>query len=95
MCGTAVEWVARFLSGEFAGIVAGYMASGLVVHIASGSDRHTEVLSQERVRIGPGEGCQVRLRSSSLPADSGLVLELARTNGHYRVTEFDPSLGIT
>ncbi|HVF57841.1 MAG TPA: trypsin-like peptidase domain-containing protein [Pyrinomonadaceae bacterium] len=71
------------------------MASGLVIHIASGDDRHTEVLSQDRVRIGPGEGCQVRLRSSALPTDSDLILEIARTNGHYRVTEFDKTLGPT
>ncbi|MCA1593623.1 MAG: trypsin-like peptidase domain-containing protein [Acidobacteria bacterium] len=71
------------------------MASGLVVHIASGSDRHTEVLSQDRIRIGSGEDCQLRLRSSALPAQSTLALELARTNGHYRVTDFDSSLDIT
>ena len=71
------------------------MSSGLVVHIASGRDRHTEVLSQERIRIGPGEDCQLRLRASALRTDSDLVLELARSNGHYRVTEFDPTLGIT
>jgi S1-C subfamily serine protease len=71
------------------------MASGLVIHIASGSDRHTEVLSQDRVRIGPGDGCQVRLRSSALPLGSDLIVELARTNGHYHVAEFDSALGIT
>ncbi|MGB8506958.1 MAG: trypsin-like peptidase domain-containing protein [Pyrinomonadaceae bacterium] len=71
------------------------MASGLVVHIASGRDRHTEVLSQDRVRIGPGEDCQVRLRASGLPTQSALAVELSRTNGHYRVTDFDTSLDIS
>jgi S1-C subfamily serine protease len=74
------------------------MASSLVIHIAAGEDKHTEVLSQDRIRIGAGEGCELRLRASSLPANAqggGLVLELARTNGHYRIKDFDSSLDLT
>jgi hypothetical protein len=73
------------------------MASSLVIHIAAGEDKHTEVLSQDRIRIGAGEDCDLRLRASSLPnaADAnGLVLELSRTNGHYRVRDFDQSLDL-
>src|SRR5919107_1144291 len=70
------------------------MAGGLVVHISSGRERHTEVLSQERVLIGPGEGCHIRL-GSDLLTDSSVMLELARQNGHFRVSEFDPEIGIT
>jgi S1-C subfamily serine protease len=70
------------------------MSSGLVVHISSGQERHTEVLSNERIRIGPGEDCDVRLGSDIL-TDSSIFLELARHNGHYRVSEFDPEAGIT
>ena len=43
------------------------MATGLVIHISSGKDKHTQVLTDEHVRIGSGEDCAVRLRSSSLP----------------------------
>src|ERR687889_130068 len=70
------------------------MAGGLVVHISNGQERHTEVLSQERVLIGPGEGCHIRL-GSDLLTDSSVMLELARQNGHFRVSEFDPEIGIT
>lgn len=70
------------------------MTSGLVVHITTGQERHTEVLSQERVLIGPGEGCHIRL-GSDLLTDSDVMLELARQNGHFRVSEFDPEIGIT
>jgi S1-C subfamily serine protease len=71
------------------------MASSLVIHIAAGEDKHTEVLSQERIRIGAGEDCDLRLRASTLlNAASGLVLELARSNGHYRVKDFDESLDL-
>ncbi len=76
------------------------MASSLVIHIAAGEDKHTEVLSQERIRIGSGEDCDLRLRASSFGRagdDEGpaLALELARSNGHYRVKDFDQSLDLT
>jgi S1-C subfamily serine protease len=73
------------------------MASSLVIHIAAGEDKHTEVLSQDRIRIGASEDCDLRLRASSLPAGESanpVVLELARTNGHYRIKDFDQSLDL-
>ena len=74
------------------------MASGLVIHISSGEDKHTEILTDEQIRIGRTEDCDLRLRASDLPRpseDAGVVLELGRTNGYYRVTDFDHSLEIT
>ena len=71
------------------------MATGLVIHISSGDDKHTEVLTDERIRIGSGDDCDLRLRMSDLPKrpdGDGLVLELARSNGSYRVAAFDSSL---
>jgi S1-C subfamily serine protease len=73
------------------------MATGLVIHISSGEDKHTEVLTEDRIRIGSCDDCDLRLRMSDLPKredSNGVVLELARTNGHYRVTDFDPSLAL-
>ncbi|HSB28789.1 MAG TPA: serine protease [Pyrinomonadaceae bacterium] len=73
------------------------MATGLVIHISSGEDRHTEILTDERVRIGSSEGAELRLRSSSLPKPStnGYLLELVRQDGTYHVAAFDHSLEIT
>lgn len=71
------------------------MASGLVIHIEVGDDKHTEVLTHDRIRIGAGENCDLRLQASLVPAASDTLLELARTNGHYRVSDFDQSLAIT
>ncbi|HEX8144338.1 MAG TPA: trypsin-like peptidase domain-containing protein [Pyrinomonadaceae bacterium] len=74
------------------------MTDGLVIHIAAGLDKHTEVLTQERIRIGASEGCNLRLNPELLPrasASTGVLLELGRTNGYYRVTDFDPTLEIT
>jgi len=73
------------------------MATGLVIHISSGEDRHTEILSDESVRIGASESCDLRLRSSGLPktAANAVLLELSRQNGSYRVAGFDPTLPLT
>lgn len=71
------------------------MATGLVIHISSGEDKHTEVLTDERIRIGSGDDCNLRLRAYALPKrpdSDGMVVELVRTNGFYRVGAFDSSL---
>src|SRR4029078_4017782 len=73
------------------------MATGLVIHISSGKDKHTQVLTDESVRIGSGDDCGVRLRAASLPPASDgntAVMELARRNGSYRVTDFDQALDL-
>src|SRR5437764_10933926 len=71
------------------------MAQGLVIHIEVGSERHTEVLAQERIRIGAGPDCDLRFQPDIIPHAPALLLELARTNGHYHITDFDPALGLT
>jgi len=73
------------------------MATGLVIHISSGDDRHTEILSDDSVRIGASEGCDLRLRSSSVPktAENRVLLELSRENGSYHVSDFDPTFALT
>ena len=74
------------------------MATGLVIHISSGDDKHTEVLTGERLRIGNCDDCDLRLRASALPKRTdgdGLVLELAGRNGSYSVVGFDPNLSLT
>jgi len=73
------------------------MSTGLVIHISSGDDRHTEILSDDSIRIGASESCDLRLRSSSLPktAANTVLLELSRQSGSYRVTGFDPAQALT
>jgi S1-C subfamily serine protease len=68
------------------------MTNGLVINLEVGRARHTEVMTQERVRIGTGEGCDLRLQPEAFKGASRLVLELARDDGHYRVADFDPRL---
>lgn len=73
------------------------MATGLVIHISSGKDKHTEVLTDKNIRIGNCADCDVHLRSSALPkgapSDAALI-ELGRSNGFYRVTNFAQSLDL-
>ena len=71
------------------------MASGLVVHVESGTERHTEVLMHERIRIGTDADCELRFQPGVIPHADGFLLELQRTNGHYRVGDFDRSLRLT
>jgi serine protease Do len=73
------------------------MATGLVIHISSGEDRHTEILTDDNVRIGASEDSDLRLRSSSLPKNAlnNVLLELTRANVVYRVSKFDPDVPLT
>src|SRR6185369_294023 len=71
------------------------MATGLVIHISSGEDRHTEILTTDHIRIGTSEECELRLRSSSLPpGTSGVLVELIRANGSYSIMSADQSLSL-
>ncbi|HEU0252575.1 MAG TPA: trypsin-like peptidase domain-containing protein [Pyrinomonadaceae bacterium] len=73
------------------------MATGLVIHISSGEDRHTEILTDDIVRIGASDSCDLRLRSSALPKNAGnsVLLELTRANVAYRVGNFDTEIPLT
>ena len=73
------------------------MATGLVIHISSGEDRHTEILTGEYIRIGSSEGADLKLRSSALPKHStnGQLLELERQGGTYRVVDWNKSIEVT
>jgi S1-C subfamily serine protease len=73
------------------------MATGLVIHISSGDDRHTEILTDDNVRIGASDNCDLRLRASSLPKTlaNQVLLELTRTNGSYRVSDFAQAVPLT
>ena len=75
------------------------MASGLVIHVSSGENKHTEILTDEHIRIGSGDDCALRLRASDLPKSStngGPVLELEfNRGGVYHVTDFDHTIDIS
>ena len=70
------------------------MANGLVIHVVAGLEKHTEVLTSDRIRIGASGNCELRLPASEVPADNP-VLELSRSNGYYRIKSYDSTLSIT
>lgn len=68
------------------------MASGLVINFEYDGEKHTEVFTASRVRIGFGEDCDLRLRPASAApfyVSGQPLLELERFNGEYRITRFD------
>ncbi|HEY0079759.1 MAG TPA: trypsin-like peptidase domain-containing protein [Pyrinomonadaceae bacterium] len=71
------------------------MANGLVIHVEVGENKHTEVLTHDRIRIGSCEECDLRLQKPFAPDSDIVLFELARTNGHYRVGDFNRSFRIT
>jgi S1-C subfamily serine protease len=73
------------------------MSTGLVIHISSGEERHTEILTDERLKIGTSEDCDLRLRATSLPrtAENGSLVELVRSDSSYRIEALDSSFSFT
>src|SRR5437867_3605108 len=71
-------------------------SDGLVIHISSLNDRSTEVVMRERIRIGACDECDVKIRLPQTTAaqTNGPVIELARLNGIYRISSFDPALEV-
>src|SRR5437764_5061633 len=71
-------------------------ANGLVIHVSSLNDRSTEVVMSERVRIGVGDDCEVkiRLQQAATQPENGVAIEVERQNGTYRIVAFDPVLEV-
>jgi S1-C subfamily serine protease len=75
--------------------MAEQQVNGLVIHVSSLNDRSTEVVMQERIRIGACEDCDVKIRLPQGASSAGPVIELARTKGVYRIVSIDPNLEVT
>jgi S1-C subfamily serine protease len=69
-------------------------SNGLVIHISSLNDRSTEVVMLDRISIGAGEDCDVKIRMPQAATSNGPVIELARLNGVYRIASLDPNVEI-
>jgi len=74
------------------------MTSGLVIHVASSTDKHTEILATDRITIGTGHQSDIRLIEDAIPSPpltSEHLIEIARNNGDYIIAGFDPSQKLT
>lgn len=67
------------------------MASGIIIHITVGTERRTEFFSEERIRIGSDETCDLQIETKQSFPDC-IWLELEDTDGVFRVVNFSPSL---
>lgn len=70
------------------------MATGVIIHISVGSEKRTEFFSEDRLRIGSDEGSDLQLHTKQVES-GGAWFDLERTDGVYRVIDFDSSLGLT
>ncbi len=65
--------------------------AGIIVHIEVGSEKSTEVFSQERLTIGSDATCDLQIETTQIPT-SGVWLELEDTDGVFRLIKFSPDL---
>nr|HMT09860.1 FHA domain-containing protein [Pyrinomonadaceae bacterium] len=68
------------------------MALSIIIHISVGTEKRTEFFSQERIRIGSDETCDLQIHTPK--ADKQRVwFELENADGVFRIVDFDDSLG--
>lgn len=70
------------------------MASGIIIHVNVGKEKRTELFSEERIRIGSDETCDLQIRTTK-PESDGVWLELFREGTEYRLIEFNKNLDWT
>lgn len=67
------------------------MATGIIIHITVGSEKRTEFFSEERIRIGSDETCDLQIETKQIAA-GGVWLELEDTEGVFRIVNFEPDI---
>jgi S1-C subfamily serine protease len=69
------------------------MAVGIIIHVSVGKEKRTELFSEENIRIGADEACDLQIITEKVAAQ-GVWLELALNDKVYRVLDFQPSLDL-
>ena len=69
------------------------MAIGIIIHITVGNEKRTEFFSQERIRIGSDETCDLQIHAPQMGAERPWF-DLEITDGVYRVIEFDDTAAL-
>lgn len=70
------------------------MAVGIIIHVSVGKEKRTELFSEEIIRFGTNETCDLQIHSEEVFA-TGVWLELERDNNFYRVVNFNEKLNLT
>jgi S1-C subfamily serine protease len=68
--------------------------AGIIVHIEVGSEKSTEVFSQERLTIGSDETCDLQIQTNAVQAPP-VWFELEDTDGIFRLIKYAPELTLT
>ncbi len=69
------------------------MAVGIIIHITVGTEKRTEFFSQERIRIGSDDTCDLQIHAPQLEG-GGAWFDLENADGVYRIVEFNDLLSI-
>jgi len=69
------------------------MAGGIIIHVSVGAEKRTEFFSEENIRLGSGETCNLQIYTHKISAD-GVWLELELEDGVYRIINFNEKLGL-
>ncbi len=70
------------------------MAVGIIIHIAVGNEKRTELFTEENIRFGASDVCDLQIKTDRISA-GGVWLTLELTEKVYRVLDFQPSLKMT
>lgn len=69
------------------------MALGIIIHITVGTEKRTEFFSQDRIRIGSDETCDLQIHAPQT-GDDRVWFDLENADGVYRIIEFDDLAGL-
>ncbi len=69
------------------------MAVGIIIHITVGTEKRTEFFSQERIRVGSDELCDLQIHRPDAKGGS-MWFDLDNADGVYRIIDFDESLDL-
>jgi hypothetical protein len=70
------------------------MATGIIIHVNIGKEKRTELFTEEYIRIGSDEKCELQIRTNLSEAE-GVWLEIHRENNEFRIIEFNKTFEFT
>jgi len=70
------------------------MAVGIIIHVSVGKEKRTELFSEENIRFGTSETCDLQIHSEQVFA-GGVWLELELDTNVYRVVNLNEKLSLT
>ena len=69
------------------------MAVGIIIHVSAGSEKRTEFFSEENIRIGSEDACDLQIHSKRFAAQ-GIWFELSYDGGVYRILKYNKNLDL-